>query len=93
MNFLEELESVADEVEYKDIPEFTGYRVGSDGSVWSRWEIIGNKDFVLTDYWYLLKMHPDKDGYLRVSLQKEKIRSILKVHHLVLITFKNCNKI
>lgn len=24
-------------VEYRDIPEFPGYRVGSDGSVWSAW--------------------------------------------------------
>jgi hypothetical protein len=79
-------------VEYRDVPDFPGYRVGNDGSVWSCWKRIGagkNKGstFVIGADWIRLKASPDGDGYPKVTLCKERKHYDRKVHVLVLWIF------
>ena len=69
-------------VEYRLVPGFPKYRVGSDGSVWSkclagRW--IGP--------WKLLYHSLDPKGYPRVILCNNGIRKRMRVHRLVLEVF------
>ncbi len=63
-------------VEYRDVPGFPGYRVGSDGSVWSR----------KSGGWSRLKLATNR-GYQQVSLSRWARHSSFKVHHLVLENF------
>lgn len=76
-------------IEYRDIPGFPGYRVGSDGGVWSSL----NGKYGLRDWWTRLSPGFDRRGsavYLRVSLRdrgRRKSVSIL-VHILVLLAFR-----
>lgn len=83
-----------DDVEYKDIPEHEGYRVGTDGSVWSCWKKHypkgeGRKgcQAYMSDEWHQLNPHPDYAGYLIVTLKKNGVRVYRKVHQLVLEAF------
>jgi hypothetical protein len=83
---------VIDTVEYRDIPGFPGYRVGSDGSVWS----CRNKHGDLQDEWHRLTPrprvtgHPPRKGrYLQVLIAPSpgaRPRN-LSVHRLVLLAF------
>lgn len=81
-------------VEYRDIPEFPGYRVGSDGSVWSKWKRVpcgrgkGTRT-ILSDDWVPLKpAHNHYTGYRHVHIRNVKGRFITKsVHRLVLESF------
>jgi len=69
------------EVEYRDIEGWPGYRVGSDGSVWSRldrWKL---------NRWHRLKATDNARGYLRVGLGSGAQRTAAKVHILVLNAF------
>jgi hypothetical protein len=74
-------------VTYKDIPNFPGYRVGDDGSVWSRWArsyssgVIGCQ-YVLGSEWHPMKPNRSK-RYATVQLSGET----RYVHLLVLETF------
>ena len=36
-------------IEFRDVPDFEGYRVGADGSVWSRWAYNGHQPRRLGD--------------------------------------------
>lgn len=73
------------EVEYRTIERFPGYRVGSDGSVWSRWKNRGG----IGDDWK--RMSPSKNrrnGYLFVQLRIAPCRrKFMQVHALVLEAF------
>ncbi len=81
-------------VEYRLIPGFPGYRVGDDGSVWSRIGRISlgfgkGSRTVLTEAWKPLKPKHG-DGQLIVQLygqSKTNYRKIRLVHHLVLEAF------
>lgn len=66
-------------VTYKDIPGFSGYCVGDDGSVWS----------CKSGIWRRMKAHENDQGYLRVDLQ-DGATSVkrFKVHRLVLEAFR-----
>lgn len=76
-------------VEYRDIPGLPGYRVGSDGSLWSCWERFHTPDVVgfqsrMTDTWKRLNVRSVRgSGYLFAKLHG-KCRQI---HHLVLLAF------
>lgn len=76
------------QVEYRDVPGRPGYRVGSDGSVWSRWKIKGlgwgrGTTRVLGTAWRRLKTQRRKSGHHEVNLG----RPIYSVHRLVLEAF------
>jgi hypothetical protein len=85
----------APSVEYRDVSEFPGYRVGSDGSVWTRWERFYPRGisragvrYVLGEHWKPLKARPiNKYGYLEVQLYKDGLRYHRLVHRLVLEAF------
>jgi hypothetical protein len=53
-------------VEYRDVPGFPGYRVGDDGSVWSRRQ-RGVQNVLATD-WHELKLFRNRWGYQHVHL-------------------------
>lgn len=72
-------------VEYRDVAGYPGYRVGSDGSVWSQHRVGGPP---LYDDWVLKSQRRHrKSGYFYVGLYRDgKTRSIA-VHRLVLQAF------
>lgn len=80
---------VPPEAEYREIDGFTGYRVGDDGTVWSRWSDHGNKEGkpVLTDQWKLKVANAGEYGHLTVSLYQDGKRFPKLVHRLVLEAF------
>jgi hypothetical protein len=65
------------QVEFRDIPDYLGYRVGDDGSLWSRWERGGEKGSSrgahhLSNSWKQLHPAPNRDGYLTTALRTNK---------------------
>ncbi len=66
-------------IEYRELPEFPGYRFGSDGSIWTCRRM---KD------WKRRATQKDKDGYCTVCVTDcMGIRKTLRVHRLVLQAF------
>lgn len=73
---------------YKKIEGFPGYRVGDDGSVWTR-KKTGNGDHYYVE-WKRLKPQIMRNGYHRVKLFRgggDKKRYYESVHRLVLTAF------
>jgi len=64
---------------FKTIPDFSDYMVSDFGTMKS---LKFGKERIL-------KPAPDKDGYLQVVLYKNGKGKTLKVHQLMMITFKN----
>jgi hypothetical protein len=80
------------EVEYRDIPGFPGYRVGNDGSVWSkRIRVVryGKRGWGrgIGDTWNRLSLFKSHNGYLTVGLRSDGVMSSWRVHRLVLLSF------
>lgn len=77
-------------VEYRAIPGFPGYRVGSDGTIWSEWERCGNqytgRPWACRARWRLLRLG-DCRGYKLVVLRSGVVKRTLSVHRLVLVAF------
>jgi hypothetical protein len=76
-------------VEYRDIPGFPGYRVGNDGSVWSRRKRVGRGPgkgtyALLTDVWKPMCLQTRPNGYIYVKLSGNQKVSI---HRAVLEAF------
>ncbi len=73
-------ETKDESVEYRDVPGFPGYRVGSDGTVWS---------FRSSASWRKLKPCPNSRGYLSVTLCSgtRKDKHTQRVNRLVLLAF------
>jgi hypothetical protein len=75
---------------YADVQGFPGYRVGTDGSVWSCWFRVGHSRraaWHLSSRWLLLKSRKTKNGYFIVSLHPGAPTPMPYVHHLVLLAF------
>lgn len=72
-------------VSYRDIPEFPGYRVGDDGSVWCNLSRNGKGQSGLK--WRRLTPHPNPSGHLNVGMSCNGKRSTLLVHRIVLTAF------
>lgn len=71
-------------VMYREIPGFPGYRVGDDGSVWTRRHTNGTP----ADEWNPLKPQLRKrDGRHQVGLHTPNGYRMIHVHTLVLTTF------
>ena len=91
---MSEHSSVAPEIEYRLIPGFEGYRVGDDGSVWSRWNRGTHK---LWDKWHKVTPHErvhkrwDSDTmqvkYWFVGMTVGGKYYVKMVHRLVLLSF------
>lgn len=75
-------------VVYRMIPDYPGYRVGTDGSVWSC--LAMGKCATMSNDWHQLKLTPCL-GYLYVSLRRTKNGKrgsiFRRVHGLVLTCF------
>lgn len=85
-------EGIVAEVEYRDIPGFPGYRVGSDGSVLSLWRRIGRQaGRRLGTEWRSVSqtstVRADGYVYVTVSLRNAAGRTNTKVSRLVLLVF------
>lgn len=76
------------EVEYRDIAGFPGYRVGDDGSVWTRHVAVRGCIRELSPDWVKLKGWLRR-GWVRVALFREEHprKVVHSVHHLVLEQF------
>jgi hypothetical protein len=69
-------------VVFGDIERYVGYRLGSNGSVWSRWCPGGcRRGHVLGDTWKRMKLRVNRRGYVEVTLRE---RRAIWVHTLVL---------
>ena len=76
-----------DDVQYRVIHDFPEYRVGSDGSVWSRWHGVGLNRKPTGD-WAELSPRVGDDGYKRLVLCSEDgRRRYVRVSRLVLESF------
>ena len=67
------------DVEYREIPNEPGYRVGSDGSVWSLW-----RPKCKSKVWKRLRGRPNEKGHIAVWLKGHRL---FYVHRLVLLVF------
>ena len=80
-------------VEFRDIPDFPGYRAGDDGSIWSAWRKVklsgswGGTRSEIADTWKQLKTDPRSNGYLHISLMQNRISLSKSVHVLVCTAF------
>ncbi|HUT09143.1 MAG TPA: HNH endonuclease signature motif containing protein [Thermoguttaceae bacterium] len=70
--------------EYRLVPGFPEYRVGTDGTVWSRWKKGGRG---LVDRWRTLSPCTVRNGYHQVKLCRNGRKYTRKVHRLILQTF------
>ena len=74
------------EVQYRLIAGYPGYRIGTDGSVWSCWR-RGSYP-VITDKWRQMKLKTSKKlGYVMAGLKRPDGYHWLLVHRLVLEAF------
>jgi hypothetical protein len=79
-------------VEFRDVPGFPGYRVGSDGSVWTCWHQVGlgkgkGTRWVLSDHWRQRRSTVTARGYMILPLRKDGRTYHRQVHTLVLVAF------
>ena len=66
---------------FVDIKDYDGrYRIGNKGTVIG---ISRSKDNRYSNKQWVLKQYEDRNGYMYVTLQKDKKRKTIKVHRLV----------
>ncbi len=80
-------------VEYRDVVGFPGYRVGDDGSVWTRRfykHVKGKRGsvFFMGNRWRKMKPNIHENGYHAVNLRTKSGLSTRYVHRLVLEAFR-----
>jgi hypothetical protein len=75
-------------VRYKAIPNFPGYRIGIDGSVWTRFVLLRPRSpRVEGKIWRMMKRTTNKSGRLVVGLYRNGKNNSRYVHRLVLEAF------
>ena len=81
-------------VEYRELPDWQGYCVGSDGTVWSQLkskclsgENWGEREYVLTGEWVLKNRYFPSNTYETVQLSRDGFQKIESVHRIVLLAF------
>ncbi len=72
---------------WKDIPDFLGYQVSTQGRVRSFWRTGGGNSRLKTIPQKILRSSPGRGGYLQVGLSKNWERYCFAVHRLVLFAF------
>lgn len=72
-------------VEYRDIEGFPGYRVGSDGTFWTRKRIGAHG--ALGEEWRLMKPDVNKYGHALIAVMHNGVKSRRYAHHFVLEAF------
>lgn len=72
---------------YKSVSGFPGYRIGSDGSVWTCLERSGYGKWKPGSVWRLRKPSMTPCGYLEVRLSSDGNESHRLIHRLVLEAF------
>lgn len=84
---------MCDMATYRPVKNFPGYRVGDDGTIWSRWRNGGNdRTSRLTSTWHQLKGWVDKrrgqqTGYIKVGLMRKGKLYHRRLHQLILEAF------
>lgn len=76
---------MSDHVTFLSLSSFPGYRVGSDGSVWSL-RRPGNGPEI-SDIWRKLKPVANSRGYMAITLCKDRRRFTKMVHRIVAEAF------
>lgn len=80
---------------FKDLPEFPGYKIGSDGSIWSQWERVSGRAQIGSQWKELkpIRLHPSKWKQLSYRYPRVCLRRIDGkhpspfIHYLVLTAF------
>ncbi len=80
------------ETTYRDVLSFPGYRVGSDGSVWSCWKQVGvkgrvGKASIMSEEWHQLAPLNGQHGYPCVRIKQGVKIKHMRIHRLVLDSF------
>lgn len=80
------------EVEYRNIDGFPGYRVGSDGTVWTSWQVRGTGAgnapvHYRGEEWKPRALSDGTNGHLWVTLYANGVGRKFYVHRLVLEAF------
>ncbi len=78
------------EVEYREVENYPAYRVGNDGSVWSRYQmgrVAKGGSRCLQEFWKRLRPARTPKGYLYFFPQRNGVKEFSLVHHLVLEAF------
>jgi hypothetical protein len=75
-------------IEWACVPGFPGYRVGSDGSIWTAWVHNGHQPRRLSCDWKRMKPSPDHDGYPTVGLHRNGKATRRKLHVWILLSFR-----
>ena len=73
--------------EYRPIPNFPGYKAGTDGTIWTCRERGGPRQWRLGTRWTPLKPSITNKGYYRVTMSHMGGRGLYAVHRLILETF------
>lgn len=72
-------------VVFRDVPDFPGYAIGSNGTTWSRF-IKGSRSSRLSS-WKPLKPYQRGNEYLRIGLGKNGKTHTLYIHQLMMLLF------
>jgi HNH endonuclease len=81
-----QVDALCGAVDYRDVPDFPGYRVGDDGSVWGARR--AGRGYGRTREWRALKPYLVRPGPApTVSLYRERVRHSLRVDSVVLLAF------
>ncbi len=72
-------------VEYRSLPQLSGYHFGSDGTVWACWTRGRNPRPSGTPK--PMKLFPTPDGYLITRFKTASGMKTLKISHLILLAF------
>lgn len=78
----------SEQVEYRSVVGFSGYRVGDDGSVWV-WCIgaLASPRPSRPPHWRKMRPMSQKSGHLHIIPVRDRVRSTKLVHRLVLEAF------
>lgn len=88
---------MSDNVEYRPVVGFPGYRVGSDGSIQTCWKRVGVKGngkngsrirMAMSEKWKPFKGFRDDNGYWRANLSRDGKKHTCYINRLVAEAFK-----